>query len=88
MSDTPPRKTTPMNKTNDVDELQRLERLIARGIQAYDQRNALIVALVERGHTQADVARIINRVREKIGVPPITPDAIAATIKRVRGGNS
>jgi hypothetical protein len=74
-----------MNKNNDIDELQRLERLIARGIKAYDERNALIVALVNRGHKQVDVARIINRVREKLGVPLITPDAIAATIKRVNG---
>lgn len=88
MSDTPPRKTPPMTKNTDVDELMRLERLIARGIQAYDRRNALIVALVERGHKQADVARIINRVREKLGVPLITPDAIAATIKRVKKGDS
>jgi hypothetical protein len=73
---------------NDVDELKRLERLIAKGIQAYDRRNALIVALVERGHKQADVARIINRERQKLGVPLITPDAIAATIKRVKGSNS
>lgn len=70
--------------TNEVDELQRLERLIARGIRAYDQRNALIVALVERGHKQVDVARIINREREKLGVALITADAIAATIKRLR----
>ena len=77
-----------MTKNTDVDELQRLERLIARGIQAYDRRNALIVALVDRGHKQADVARIINRVREKLGVPLITPDAIAATIKRVNASNS
>jgi predicted PilT family ATPase len=74
-----------MTKNNDVEELKRLERLIAKGIQAYDQRNALIVALVARGHKQADVARIINRVREKLGVPLITPDAIAATIKRSKG---
>ena len=77
-----------MTKNTDVEELQRLERQIARGIQAYDRRNALIVALVDRGHKQADVARIINREREKLGVPLITPDAIAATIKRAKGSNS
>lgn len=71
---------------DDVAELQRLERLIARGLKAYDQRNAIIVALVDRGHRQTDVARIINREREKLGVPLITADAIAATIKRVKGG--
>jgi|694.fasta_scaffold01021_34 hypothetical protein len=73
-------------KKNDVDELKRLERLIARGIKAYDERNALIVALVNRGHKQIDVARIINREREKLGVALITPDAIAATIKRANAG--
>ena len=78
--------TTP-KRTDDVDELIRLERLIARGVQAYDRRNAVIVALVLRGHKQADIARIINRVREKIGVPVITPDAIAAVIKRYKQGN-
>ena len=77
---------SPSTRDSDVDELQRLERLIARGIKAYDERNALIVALVNRGHKQVDVARIINRVREKLGVPLITPDAIAATIKRVTAG--
>jgi hypothetical protein len=71
---------------DDVAELQRLERLIARGIKAYDRRNAIIVALVDRGHRQTDVARIINREREKLGVALITPDAIAAAIKRVKGG--
>ena len=73
-------------KKNDVDELKRLERLIARGIKAYDERNALIVALVNRGHKQIDVARIINREREKLGVALITPDAIAATNKRANAG--
>jgi hypothetical protein len=89
MYDTPHRKNT-MNttdKTDDVEVLIRLERLIARGVQAYDRRNAVIVALVERGHKQADIARIINRVREKIGVPVITPDAIAAVVKRYKQGN-
>jgi hypothetical protein len=89
MYDTPHRKNT-MNttdKTDDVEVLIRLERLIARGVQAYDRRNAVIVALVERGHKQADIARIINRVREKIGVPVITSDAIAAVVKRYKQGN-
>lgn len=75
------------DKTDDVEVLIRLERLIARGVQAYDRRNAVIVALVERGHKQADIARIINRVREKIGVPVITSDAIAAVVKRYKQGN-
>lgn len=69
-------------------DLEKLERTICRGLAAYDERNELIVALVHAGHRQADIARAINSIRKKVGAPPITPDAIAATIKRVEKKNS
>lgn len=67
----------------DMTELTKLERTICKGLQAYDARNRLIADLVASGVRQADVARHINAVRKKMGAPPITPDAVAATIKRV-----
>jgi len=71
-----------------LDDLDRLERTICKGLAAYDARNDLIVSLVKAGHRQADIARRINAVRKKVGAPPITPDAIAATIKRVEKKDS
>lgn len=66
-----------------LEDLVSLEKVIVKGINAYAKRNALIVALVEAGHKQAEIARQINAVRAENGAPKITPDAIAATLKRV-----
>ncbi len=65
-------------------DLDRLEQTIIEGQRAYEERNALIVALVEAGASQASVARHLNSLRASWGAPSLTPDAIAATIKRVR----
>ena len=51
-----------MTKNNDVEELKRLERLIAKGIQAYDQRNALIVALVARRRNGGRIEPVARRL--------------------------
>lgn len=66
-----------------LQELDRLEKIIAKGLTTYSERNDLIVSLVANGVRQADIARRINKVREKAGAPTVTPDAVAATIKRV-----
>lgn len=63
-------------------ELDRLEAQICRGLLAYPQRNKLIADLVRDGWTQAELTRRLNRIRVRFGVPELTPDAIAAVIKR------
>jgi hypothetical protein len=63
-------------------ELEKLEATIVKGLLAYARRNEIISELVKDGHKQADITRRINAVRTKLGAPTITPDAVAATIKR------
>lgn len=75
--------TTESNNTQ-LTELDRLEKIIARGLTTYAIRNQLIVDLVTSGIKQAEVARRINKVRVKMGAPEVTPDAVAATLKRVQ----
>lgn len=67
-----------------IKDLEKLERIIVKGINAYDERNELICALVAHGTRQADVARALNAVRRKLNAPELTPDAIAATLKRAQ----
>lgn len=81
-------KGTTVNSTPSMDELDRLEREIVRGLLAYERRNRLIVDLVANGIRQADIARAINNVRSGMGAEPITPDAVAATLKRVKRKNA
>jgi hypothetical protein len=70
--------------TKDTPQLERLETLICKGIRAYEERNQLIADLVRQGHKQSDIARRLNAVRAKHGAPQITPDAIAATLNRLK----
>lgn len=72
-----------MTSDKQLKELETLERVIVKGLQAYDRRNALICEMVDSGHRQSELARAINKVRAKMKAPQITPDAIAATMKRV-----
>jgi hypothetical protein len=71
------------NNEQQLMELDRLEKIIAKGLTTYNERNNLIVSLVAIGIKQAEIARRINKVREKMGAPTVTPDAVAATLKRV-----
>lgn len=73
-----------MTDINKLKELERLERTIVKGLEAYEQRNVLICDLLADGHRQIDVTRAINAVRTKMNAPVITPDAVAATLKRVQ----
>lgn len=68
----------------DTPELERLEALICKGQLAYERRNELIAELVRAGHRQTDIARRLNAIRAKHGAPQITPDAIAATLNRLK----
>ena len=74
---------TPEASTDTEHELEHLEAIIARGLAAYDKRNKLIVHMVDMGYSKADIARRLNRVRERVGVEPLTPAAITATCKRI-----
>jgi hypothetical protein len=71
------------NNEQQLTELDRLEKIIAKGLTTYNERNNLIVSLVAIGIKQAEIARRINKVRAKMGAPTVTPDAVAATLKRV-----
>lgn len=72
-----------MADTAKLKELERLERTIVKGLEAYEIRNSLIAELIQAGHRQIDITRSINGVRRRLNAPEITPDAIAATIKRL-----
>lgn len=66
-----------------LDRLRRLEGIICDGIKAYEDRNALIVLLVDSGISKAEVSRQLNAVRDSTGVDRLTPAAITATCKRL-----
>jgi len=68
--------------TPTVQELDRLEAKICRGLEAFPLRNKLIADLVAEGWTQAELTRRLNQTRIRLGAPQLTPDAIAATLKR------
>jgi uncharacterized coiled-coil protein SlyX len=73
-------------ETDDERRLEELEAKIARGLAAYAERNQLIYDMTMRGYRQADLVRRLNRIRALLGVSTLTPDSIAATIRRVRAG--
>jgi coenzyme F420-reducing hydrogenase gamma subunit len=75
-----------MNDQHDdqlFNELDKLEKIIAQGLAAYDKRNRLIVRLVESGISQAEVTRRLNKVRDRANVATLGPCAVAATMRRV-----
>lgn len=72
-----------MNNEQQLQQLAELETKIAQGLATYSERNTLIVRLVESGVSQAEVTRRLNTVRKQMGVATITPDAVAATLRRV-----
>jgi len=72
-----------MTDTSKLRDLEKLERTIVKGLEAFEKRNSLICDLIADGHRQIDITRTINAVRRRMNASEITPDAIAATIKRV-----
>jgi hypothetical protein len=69
--------------TDEEHRLEQLEATIVRGLLAYEERNRLIVRMVEEGEPQARLVRRLNRVRERLGAATLSPDSIAATVRRV-----
>lgn len=63
-------------------ELALLEREVAQGIKAMALRNALLVRMVDAGYRQKHITEVLNEARSAIGVEPLTPDAVHATMRR------
>jgi hypothetical protein len=72
-----------MTDTSKLRELEKLERTIVKGLDAFERRNLLIYELMSEGSRQIDITRTINAVRRRMNASEITPDAIAATVKRL-----
>jgi hypothetical protein len=73
---------TPPPRTAQEQKLESLEREIVRGQRALIERNRLVIELVGRGFTQADLTRRLNRQRAALSADLLTPDAIHAILKR------
>lgn len=71
-------------QTDDEHRLEQLEAVIARGLAAYRERNDLIARMVHAGTPKVAVARRINLVRERLGVEPVTADAVAKAAQRYK----
>lgn len=66
-----------------VTNLEGLESMICDGLRAYEERNRLIVDLIEDGMSHNQIAEILNRVRDEFQVARLTPSAISKTRRRV-----
>lgn len=72
-----------MSQTN-IQQLEDLEEAIVAGQRALAERNRLLVALADAGHTSASLFHRINDRRTEIGAPLLSRDAIEAAIRRGR----
>lgn len=72
-----------MSNTN-IQQLEDLEEAIVAGQRALAERNRLLVALSQAGHTSASLFHRINDRRTEIGAPLLSRDAIEAAIRRGR----
>jgi hypothetical protein len=62
--------------------LESLERQIIMGQRALDRRNEMVVQLHGNGWSKASLFHRLNRVREEMGVEPLTRSAIDVTVRR------
>jgi hypothetical protein len=67
-----------------IQQLEDLEEAIVLGQRALAERNRLLVALADAGHTSASLFHRINDRRTEIGAPLLSRDAIEAAIRRGR----
>jgi len=67
-----------------IQQLEDLEEAIVLGQRALAERNRLLVALADAGHTSASLFHRINDRRSEIGAPLLSRDAIEAAIRRGR----
>lgn len=70
--------------TNFETKLADLEASYVKGQQALEQRNRLVLEMVDAGYRQADVFRLLNSARVSAGGKPITRDAIFMLVRRGR----
>lgn len=69
--------------TNDVEaRLDELERAQVEGRKALEARNRLVVEMVGSGYSQAEVFHRLNQARARVGVRPLTRDAVFALLRR------
>lgn len=71
-----------MTELNVIQELSHLERQILIGKQAVTHRNGILTHLYNQGHTYASLYRLLNTVRDSVGAPHVTRDAVPKAITR------
>lgn len=77
-----------LNITNDLEaRLDELERLQIQGRQALNERNKLVIEMVHRGYSQAEVFHRLNQARAKVGGKPLSRDAVFMLVKRTNSVN-
>lgn len=72
-----------MNMKNEQ-RLADLESTYVLGQRALEERNRLVLEMVDAGYTQADIFRRLNEARVKVGGKPITRDAVFMLVRRGR----
>lgn len=70
--------------SDDLRELTRLTRTVAKGEQAFDERRAVIMRLWEAGMTQRELAERMTRASIAVGGDPVTENSIYKLIMRER----
>ena len=66
------------------DRLRHLEMVYVAGQMALNERNKLVLEMVDAGYKQADIYRCLNAARVKAGGRPLTRDAVFMLIRRGR----
>jgi hypothetical protein len=66
------------------ERLRHLEMLYVAGQQALEERNRLVLEMVDGGYRQADIFRRLNEARERAGGRPLTRDAVFMLVRRGR----
>lgn len=72
----------PPPRNSNEQKLEALERDVIKGQAALAARNALVVQMSNKGYSQADLTRRLNRQRQASGARLLTPDALHMIIKR------
>lgn len=70
--------------SDDLRELVRLTRTVAKGEQAFEQRRAVIMRLWEAGMTQRELSERMTRASVGVGGEPVSENSIYKIIMRER----
>ena len=72
-----------LNITNDIEaRLDELERIQVEGRKALEARNRLVVEMISQGYSQAEIFHRLNQARAKVGVGPLSRDAVFMLLRR------